>query len=266
MNISMLLNTAIDKQLLSLAYQPIQWTTSGAVDTVEALMRLRMRDGRHMPPELFIAAAERSGQILELGLWAIRTACLEILTTSRVSVASINVSPIQLNTPGFAASVKAILVETGVSGARLALEITEGQKLEVHPVAMQCIAELRTLGVAVWLDDFGTGYAGLSLLRQINFDVVKIDRSFLHASSSRRGYVMLKNIVKLIKDHGPEVLLEGIECAEDLKLAKKLGIPMGQGFYIGVPRELQHADWLRGGDTRCQVKHADPPSHSPLKR
>ncbi|MCF6371145.1 EAL domain-containing protein [Rhizobium halophilum] len=258
MNTSMLHDIAIDKQLVSLAYQPIQWIPSGAVDTVEALLRLRMLDGRHMAPELFIAAAERSGQILELGLWAIRTVCLQLLTTDRVSVASVNVSPVQLNTPGFAASVEAILVETGVSGARLAFEITEGQKLEVQPVALQCIAELRRLGVAIWLDDFGTGYAGLSLLRQINFDVVKIDRSFLHASASQQGFVMLRNIVKLVNDHGPEVLLEGIECSEHLKLAKKLDVRMGQGFYIGVPSVPDFADRLHVGTIDSQDEYWTP--------
>lgn len=258
METSMHLDPAIDQQLVSLAYQPIQLIASGAVDTVEALMRIRMLDGRHMAPELFIAAAERSGQILELGRWVIRKVCLELLTTDQVSVVSVNVSPVQLNTPGFAASVEAILLETGVSGARLAFEITEGQKLEVQAIALGCIAELRALGVAIWLDDFGTGYAGLSLLRQIDFAVVKIDRSFLHASASRQGYVMLRNIVKLVNDHGPEVLLEGIECAEHLKLAKKLGIRMGQGFYIGVPGELSSSAALHLGDARRQVEHADP--------
>ena len=238
-NIAALLKIAVDKELATLVYQPIQDVRTTRIGAVEALMRLQMLDGSDIPPSLFIPVAERTGKIIELGNWAIRTACSELLAHNRVNMVSINVSPIQLKAPGFAASVASILVETGVSGKRLAFEITEGHDLDIHSDVLRCITDLRTLGIAIWLDDFGTGFAGLSWLRLIDFDLVKIDRSFLHASDTAEGYMMLQNIVRLIRDHGADILIEGIETPEQLELVRRLGISQAQGFHIGRPASMQ---------------------------
>ena len=104
-NIAALLKIAIGQKLVSMVYQPIQDVASGRVEAVEALMRLKMLDGTSVPPSLFIPVAERTGAILELGRWAIRTVCAELLADNHVQVVSVNVSPIQLKTPGFATSV-----------------------------------------------------------------------------------------------------------------------------------------------------------------
>ena len=186
-NIAALLKIAVGQDLVSLVYQPIQNVASGRVEAVEALMRLRMLDGTAVPPSLFIPVAERTGAILELGRWAIRTVCRELLVDNHVRVVSVNVSPIQLKTAGFATSVAAILGETGVAGSRLAFEITEGLEMEMHSDILRCISDLKLLGIRIWLDDFGTGFAGLSWLRLIDFDTVKIDRSFLHDCGHPEG-------------------------------------------------------------------------------
>jgi diguanylate cyclase (GGDEF)-like protein len=234
-NIAALLKVAIEMNLVSLVYQPIQEVVTGRPEALETLMRLRMLDGTSVPPSLFIPVAERTGAILELGRWAIRTACLEVIANDLTPIVSINVSPVQLKMPGFAASVAAILGETGVSGSRLAFEITEGLEMEMHSDVLRCIADLKLLGIEIWLDDFGTGFAGLSWLRLIEFDTVKIDRSFLHDCDTERGYDMFQDIVRLVRNRGPKILVEGVESVEQLELLQDLKIDMAQGYYLGRP-------------------------------
>ena len=188
-----------------------------------------------LPRVFFIPIAERTGAILSLGYWAIRTVCAELLIDNHVRVVSVNVSPIQLKTPGFATSVAAILGETGVAGGRLAFEITEGLEMEMNSDILRCISDLKTLGIRVWLDDFGTGFAGLSWLRLIDFDTVKIDRSFLHDSSTPRGKAMLQDIIGLVRNRGHKILVEGVETDEQLELMREFRIDQVQGFHVGRP-------------------------------
>ena len=202
-------------------------------------MRLRMLDGTAVPPSLFITVAERTGAILELGRWAIRTACRELLVDNHVRVVSVNVSPIQLKTAGFATSVAAILAETGVPGSRLAFEITEGLEMEMHSDILRCIGDLKLLGIRIWLDDFGTGFAGLSWLRLIDFDTVKIDRSFLHDCAIPRGKAMLQDIIGLVRNRGHKILVEGVETDQQMALMLEFGIDQVQGFHVGRPASAE---------------------------
>jgi diguanylate cyclase (GGDEF)-like protein len=237
-NIAALLKIAIKQDLVSLVYQPIVSLTAQH-SSVEALMRLKTLDNIMIPPSLFIPIAERTGTILELGRWVIRTVCRDLLVNNEVETASVNVSPIQLKTPGFAASVAAILYETGVAGNRLAFEITEGLDLEIHSDVLRCVNDLKTLGIKIWLDDFGTGFAGLSWLRLIDFDTVKIDRSFLHDSDTARGRTMLQDIIGLIRHRGPKLLVEGVETEEQLQLLRDLKIDAVQGYHVGRPAPVE---------------------------
>ena len=242
-NIAALLRIAVERDILSLVYQPIQNVVTGRTDGVEALMRLKMLDGTSVPPSLFIPVAERTGAILELGLWVIRTVCKEMLLDNHVQIVSVNVSPIQLQTPGFAASVAAILMETGVPGNRLAFEITEGLEMEMHSKLLRCISDLKLLGVKIWLDDFGTGFAGLSWLRLIEFDTVKIDRSFLHDCATPQGRSMLRDIVALVRNRGHRIIVEGVETDEQFALMREFKIEHVQGFHIARPASA--ADFRR---------------------
>lgn len=228
-------NFAVEKGLLTLVYQPIRNLASGEITAVEALMRLRMRDGLNVSPCHFIPVAEKSGGIIKLGYWAIREACYKLLSDTDLPLVSVNVSPVQLREPQFVSEVEAILYQAGVAADRLAFEITEGHKVEAQSIELRCICNLQALGIAIWLDDFGTGFAGLALLRLVDFDLVKIDQSFLHASDTRQGRLMLTNIVRLIKDHGPDTLIEGIESASHLEVARGLEVQHVQGFHIGRP-------------------------------
>jgi EAL domain-containing protein (putative c-di-GMP-specific phosphodiesterase class I) len=132
-------------------------------------------------------------------------------------------------------SVAAILEETRVSGSRLALEVTEGLDMEMQPVVLQCVADLQALGVEIWLDDFGSGYAGLSWLRAIEFDTVKVDRTFLHDCADERGLTMLQDMVALIRNRGNTILVEGVETEAQMSVLQNLSIDRVQGFHLGRP-------------------------------
>ncbi|HCD82230.1 MAG TPA: GGDEF-domain containing protein, partial [Agrobacterium sp.] len=234
-NIAALLKIAVAEDLVSLVYQPILNVSTNETVGAEALMRLRLLDGSFVSPNIFIPIAERTGTILELGLWTIKTVCKQILADDKVSVVSVNVSPMQLKNPGFATSVAAILVEAGIAGNRLAFEITEGLDMEMHSDLLRCLNDLKTLGINIWLDDFGTGFAGLSWLRMTDFDTVKIDRSFLHDSKTPRGRAMLQDMIRLIRNRGHKILIEGVETEEQLRLIRQLEIDYAQGYYLGRP-------------------------------
>jgi diguanylate cyclase (GGDEF)-like protein len=234
-NIAALLKIAIAQDLVSMVYQPVQDIVTGETVAVESLMRLRMLDGTAIAPCAFIPAAERTGAIVELGQWAIRRVCEDILVKDLARVVSVNVSPIQLRMPGFAAGVAMTLSEFGICGDRLAFEITEGQEMEIHSSLLRCISDLKALGIKIWLDDFGTGFAGLSWLRLIDFDCVKIDKSFLHDCETSKGSVMLADIVRLARNTKAKILVEGIETVEHLALVRRLQVDFGQGYHLGRP-------------------------------
>ena len=241
-NVAALLRIAIAQDLISLAYQPIQNVRSGKIVAFEALMRLKLLDGTVMSPAVFIPVAERTGAIHELGRWAIGAACRELLADILIPVVSVNVSAIQLRSPSFAASVAGILAETGVSPNRIALEVTEGLEIEADSEILRSITELQKLGVQIWLDDFGTGFAGLSWLRLFEFDMIKIDRSFLHESANPHGENMLRDIIGLIRNRGREILIEGVENDMHIRLIQTLNVDLMQGYKLGRPAS---AKWAR---------------------
>ena len=230
-----LVRSAIAQDRVSLVYQPIWSARSGGIAAAEALMRLTTASGKAISPAVFIPVAERTGAIVELGKWAIRTACREIIANDLVALVSVNVSAVQLKAPGFALSVAVILGETGVAPHRIALEVTEGLEIETQPEILQTLEALKQLGVEIWLDDFGTGFAGLSCIRKIDFDAVKIDRSFLHATKTSQGTTMLKDIFSLIRNAGHKIVVEGIENEKHMSLLKKHSIDLMQGFHLGQP-------------------------------
>lgn len=233
------LRTAIAEGRVAMVYQPIRQARTGRIVAAEALMRLESASGKSVSPGVFVPIAERTGAILELGRWAIRTVCRELIAGDHLPLVSVNVSAVQLRSPGFAVSVAAILIETGVAPHRLAIEITEGLQIDGQPEIKTCIDDLRTLGVKVWLDDFGTGFAGLSCVREIEIDTIKIDRSFLHAAATQRGAQMLSTMIELVKSVGSAPLIEGIETQEQEALAIDRKVDLLQGFHIGKPMPVQ---------------------------
>ncbi|MCD2173877.1 putative bifunctional diguanylate cyclase/phosphodiesterase [Rhizobium sp. C4] len=238
-NLAELLKHAIARGLVSVVYQPFIDARTSRVIGYETLMRMRDFDGSLISPAVFIPVAEQTGAIHQLGRWAIEQACRDIANHGMSDVVSVNVSAMQLKTPGFPLQVTELICQFGISPKKLALEVTEGIDIALETQAQKNIEQLRAFGVQVWLDDFGTGFAGLAWLRRFDFDVVKIDRAFLHDCESTRGSCMLQDIVRLLRNRGVHVLVEGVETKQQVELLKRLGVNTMQGYYLGRPAPLE---------------------------
>ena len=250
-NLAELLKLAIARELVSVVYQPFIDARTTRVIGYETLMRLRDFDGSMISPAVFIPVAEQTGAIHQLGRWAIEQACRDIAKHGMGDVVSVNVSAMQLKTPGFPLQVTEIIGQFGISPRKLALEVTEGIDIALETQAQKNIEQLRAFGVQVWLDDFGTGFAGLAWLRRFDFDVVKIDRAFLHDCESLRGSSMLQDMVRLLRNRGVHVLVEGVETKQQVDLLKRLGVNTMQGFYLGRPAPLETVLAQRSGNHRA---------------
>ncbi len=221
---------------LHLHYQPMYDTRTGAVAAVEALLRWTHPQRGSIAPGAFIPAAEESGMIVPVGKWVLRQACAEAASWAAPALLAVNISPVQFSDPGIVATVAAILAETGLAPRRLLLEITEGLQLVASDGVRETLHSLRALGVGIALDDFGMGYANLSRLRELPFDVVKIDRSFLETTvSDEHLLTLLTPLVAFARAYAPKIVMEGVETAAQLAVVKALGCDWVQGFYLSEP-------------------------------
>lgn len=230
---------AVQRDQLTLHWQPCVDARSGAVRGAEALLRWFHPELGHVGPAEFIPVAERSGLIVELGAWVLREACRvasERLPGLRIAV---NISGAQLHDERFVALVRNTLTEFGLPAGRLDLEITESVFMADLQSAVSRLRRLQSLGVRVALDDFGTGYSSLAYLRRSGFDVLKIDRAFVAELPLRHdARAIVRAIVALANSLRMETIAEGVETAEQLRLVAELGCHEVQGFGIARPQAI----------------------------
>ena len=225
---------------LHVEYQPIVSLPGGDVHGAEALIRWRHPVRGAVGPDQFIPVAERSGLIVPIGIWVLRTACQDAAAWPQLDHAplslSVNVSSRQLREPGFSDDVARILDETGLEPSRLVLEVTESVLVDDVPGAQLRLAQLRSLGVRIALDDFGAGYSSLGYLRSLPLDVVKIDRMFIASLADRidRRSLIL-GVIRLLQTLRVTTVAEGIETADQLEYMSAMGVDRAQGFYFARP-------------------------------
>lgn len=236
------LRAAMEKHEVYVDYQP-QFTISGTIEGVEALARWNHPDYGLIPPEEFIAVAEDSGMISELGEHVLKTACkgIEQVTkeTGKTLKLSINVSPKQLNQSGFVASMVSILDNFTLATGNVTLEVTEHVLIENFNSILHKLNELKNLGLKISLDDFGTGYSSLSYLKQLPLSELKIDRAFvmsLHPNSNDTRLV--KTIIDIGHEFDLKVVAEGVETLYQLNYLKELNCNCYQGYYLSKPLSL----------------------------
>jgi len=234
---------------LHVAYQPIVNTLDGQLTGVEALLRWTHPSRGAVSPTVFIPFAEQSGLIVELGRWVLEQACSDREGWhSRQPVQlvmSVNVSPRQLMSAGFADSVAAILDTTGTDGTMLTLEVTERIVVDDEERAISVLGDLRDIGVKLALDDFGTGYSALGYLETLPIDTIKIDRTFIAKLTADPGpHTIVSWIIQLAHGLGMTVVAEGVETAEQHRMLTKLGADACQGFYFARPMPARVIDTL----------------------
>jgi EAL domain-containing protein (putative c-di-GMP-specific phosphodiesterase class I) len=234
------LRGALGRGELRTDYQPIVSTSDGRVTGVEALLRWSDPIRGLVAPETIVPLAERSGLITEIGRWVLEQACRDLNRWRDAQgrdelMISVNVSPPQLMSADFAATVAMVLSETGTHPGDLTLEVTENVFVHDGDRALMVLNDLRDLGVSVALDDFGTGYSSLSYLRRFPVDVVKIDKGFIAELANPSTSAIVSAVVGLSHVLGMTVVAEGVETAEQYAEATLLDCEACQGFFFARP-------------------------------
>jgi diguanylate cyclase (GGDEF)-like protein len=228
---------ALEAGEFHLAYQPQIRLDTGELTGFEALLRWNSGARGNVSPAEFIPVAEETGQIVPLGEWVLRTACLTAAKWPDFVKIAVNLSPVQFRARGLVAMVTSALAAAGLNPKRLELEITENALMEENEATIAILHQLRALGVSVSMDDFGVGYSSLGYLRKFPFDKIKIDRSFVGAlGDNSESAAIVRTIATLGSNLGVETTAEGIETAEQLKLVREAGCTTAQGFFFSRPR------------------------------
>ncbi|MDP3712687.1 MAG: EAL domain-containing protein [Mycobacteriales bacterium] len=225
-------------------YQPSVDLVTGRIEGVEALARWHDDVRGDVPPGEFIAVAEQSELIGEIGRFVLRQSLQDLVRWSgrglaHVPSVAVNVSVRQLTDPAFPPLVASLLDDTGVDPAKLCLEVTEtALSGDVDPV-VAALAALREIGVKLSIDDFGTGHASLTYLARFPVDVVKVDRTFVVGVGVDAGSAaIVGGVVAMAHTFGLRVVAEGPETTEQLALLRDLGCDQAQGFAYARPLDI----------------------------
>ncbi|HEV7444103.1 MAG TPA: EAL domain-containing protein [Steroidobacteraceae bacterium] len=234
------LRQALERNELTLEYQPSFDLQTLRPVSLEALLRWRTADGTYIPPSRFIPIAEQSGLIVDIGEWVLRTVCLQLSEWQRQHVpllpVSVNISVRQFEHTQLASVVALLADELGIDASLLHFEITESAAMQNSQQHLGSLQALRNLGSRILIDDFGTGYSSLSYLKHRPIDTLKIDRAFVRDMAvDANDAAIVRAIVGVAKSLGLQLVAEGIETAEQLECLRKLDCECGQGFYFSPP-------------------------------
>jgi diguanylate cyclase (GGDEF)-like protein len=236
------LRRAIDRDELTMAFQPLISLATGQVSGFEALTRWNHPDQGDISPAEFIAVAEDSGLIIPLGRWALDHAMATMATWDRSAAThlplymGVNLSPIQVARDDVAGSVAAALRTHRLSGHRLSIELTESVLVADPERAGRTLEALKACDAQVAMDDFGTGFSNLASLQKLPIDVLKIDRSFVTDMLDDPDKVaIVRAVLSLAQALGMTTTAEGVETAELARTLAALGCTTGQGYHYSRP-------------------------------
>ncbi|PKH07878.1 EAL domain-containing protein [Moritella sp. Urea-trap-13] len=242
------LQRAISNNEFAVYYQPVIDLTNDTIAGAEALVRWHSPIRGLVSPLDFIPVAEDTGMIVDIGKQILLQACAD----TKMQIDSghwpanfalhVNMSVRELLHPNYVATVKKILAATQLPAVNLTLEITESRLVSQPLLTNQLLGQLRDLGIHIAIDDFGTGYSSLAYLTQLQFDALKIDRSFVSQMlDSDNHAAIISAIITMTSTFNAEIVAEGVETAEQAAHLKQLGCRYAQGFYYSRPKPL--AEW-----------------------
>ena len=256
------LRRALERQEFTLNYQPRLALNDLRVEAVEALLRWSHPQRGFVPPDEFIALAEQSGLIVEIGDWVLRKACAQARRWSDAGVeawqVAVNVSGVQFRDGSLVRRVSSAIDAAGIDSHMIELEFTEGALIEYSSKVSKAVKSLKDLGVTTALDDFGTGYSSMSYLRHFPIDTLKIDRSFVRdiTSKSTGNAPLVDAIIAMAKSLGLATCAEGVETEAQWHYLRNREANQVQGFLFCRPLPIPelgrwHTDWLHSSQLRA---------------
>lgn len=236
------LRQALVAQELVLHYQPVVDLVTGRLVGAEALLRWQHPTQGLLLPGQFIAAAERSGLIVDMGAWVLEAACRDAARwqqPGQAVVVAVNLSPVQFRRGNLEEVVERALRQSGLPGSCLELEITESTLVDDTERFVQSLSRLKALGVSIAIDDFGTGYSNLGYLQRFAVDKLKIDQTFVRAMGEGvQQHALVAAIVQMAKALRLTCHAEGIEDESVRDALLALGCELGQGYWFARPQTL----------------------------
>ncbi|WP_053955494.1 putative bifunctional diguanylate cyclase/phosphodiesterase [Inediibacterium massiliense] len=234
------LRHAIEKEEFIVYYQPKIGIRSGKIEGTEALVRWNHPTKGMISPNIFIPLAEETRLIIPIGDFVLRTACNQIKKWQEngqyTMYVSVNISVIQIQQDDFVEKVVNIIKETGICPSSLELEITENTIMQNFEYTNEILQKLRGLGIHISLDDFGKGYSSLNYLKQLEIDVLKIDKSFIDdITQNKNQQAIVKSVIEMAQSMNMRVIAEGVEMWEQFNFLKELGCDEVQGYLFSKP-------------------------------
>lgn len=229
---------ALENDLLELHFQGIYRTADGTLSHLEALVRMHDKDepGKLLMPGSFIPTAEKTGKILDIDRWVIRTAIAQLAASPQVPSIAVNISGRSFDEPSLPGHIATLLEQHGVTPARLLVELTETAAVSDMQDAQRFIDALRKTGCRVCLDDFGSGFASFAYLKHIHVDILKIDGLFIRdLPRDHDNQLFVKAIVDVARGMGKTTVAEFVENQEILDMLKEFGVDQVQGYHLDKP-------------------------------
>ncbi|MES9829571.1 MAG: EAL domain-containing protein [Candidatus Thiodiazotropha sp.] len=233
------LREAVEKQQLSLVYQPQILMHTGEIIGVEALSRWNHPQLGQVPPAEFIATAERIGMIKPLTEWVLRTTCNHAVACRKAGLPAVrmavNISPSHFLDKDFVSLINRVIEETGMNPTELELEVTENV-VQTNPENLTVFRELKDLGVLIAIDDFGVGYSSFASLKHLTADCLKIDRHFVNDMlSDNETKLLIASMIDLGHKLQHRIIAEGVENADQFDVLNNLGCDTAQGYLFSKP-------------------------------
>lgn len=232
------LRNALEREQLHVEYQPVvNASEDHALVGFEALVRWNNPKFGNVSPAKFIPVAEDARLIVPIGDFVLRKACKDAMSWPETARVAVNISVDQLTSTNFVETVISALHDSGLAAWRLELEVTESIFLRDGTLAVQVLDRLRGLGIKLSLDDFGTGYSSLGYLRNVQFDTIKVDRSFVQGAAKNKAesLAIIRAVVALADSLNIATTAEGVETEAELEMIQQLGCKKIQGYYFGRP-------------------------------
>ncbi|MBX8590488.1 EAL domain-containing protein [Pseudomonas cichorii] len=234
------LRRAIERNELSLSYQPKTSLLTNRLVGAEALIRWSHPTFGEVPPEHFIPLAEENGMILQIGDWVLEHACRQMHEWRKIYAPfgplSVNLAGAQLRQPNLLKRIEQLLADNGLEPGCLQLEITENFIMSQTEEALSVLHKLKKLGVQLAIDDFGTGYSSLSYLKRLPLDILKIDQSFVRGlPEDTHDAAIVRAIIALGRSMQLTIIAEGVENPEQQKFLTEQGCEQIQGYIVSLP-------------------------------